>query len=135
MRILATATIIGPLMLMGAVAAAGQSALAPGSDASVRSTASSNSTVDRDTYTRQARDDVQGWQNKLQQAGKKTETVAKDAGTATERDLKQAWIKAQVASSKLQTVGDEGWESAKRSYETASHELANTWHKIHPQDE
>ncbi len=134
MRILAAAIIVAPLMLMGAVAALGQSALAPGPDASVRSTASSNSTVDRDAYTHQARDDVQGWQKKLQNVGEKTETAGKKAGTAAEKDLHQAWIKTQVASSKLQTVGDEGWDGAKRSYEAASHELANTWHKIHPED-
>lgn len=135
MRILAAAIVIGPLMLMGVVAAAGQSALAPGSDSAVRSTDNGNSTVDRNTYTHQARDDVQGWQNKLQEVGKKTETAGNDAGAAGERDLRQAWIKTQVASSKLQTVGDEGWDSAKRSYEAASHELANAWRKIHSEDE
>jgi hypothetical protein len=37
-------------------------------------------------------------------------------------------------ASKLQTVGAEGWESAKTSFEKASRELAEAWHKIHPED-
>jgi hypothetical protein len=37
-------------------------------------------------------------------------------------------------ASKLQTVGAEGWESAKTSFAKASRELAAAWHKIHPED-
>jgi hypothetical protein len=45
-----------------------------------------------------------------------------------------AWNKAEAASRKLETVGAEGWEHAKTSFEQASRELAETWHKIHPED-
>ena len=59
----------------------------------------------------------------------------KEAGNAAENDLNNAWTKAETASSKLQTVGAESWESAKTSFEEASRELADTWHKIHPEDQ
>jgi len=134
MRTLTAAIVVVPLMLMAAVAALGQSAVAPGSDASVRSTASSNSTVDRDTYTHEAQASMQEWQRKLHEFGEKTEAEGKEAGDAGKENLNQAWTKTRVASRKLQTVGDEGWESAKASYEKASHGLADTWHKIHSED-
>jgi hypothetical protein len=31
-------------------------------------------------------------------------------------------------------VGAEGWDQAKASFEQASHELAEAWDKIHPED-
>jgi len=42
--------------------------------------------------------------------------------------------KAEAASRQLQTVGAKGWESAKTSFEKASRELAEAWHKIHPEE-
>ncbi len=38
-----------------------------------------------------------------------------EAGNAAEVDLNKAWTKAEAASRKLQTVGADGWESAKTS--------------------
>jgi hypothetical protein len=56
------------------------------------------------------------------------------AGNAAENDLNEAWTKAEAASRQLQTIGAEGWESAKTSFAKASRELAEAWHKIHPED-
>jgi hypothetical protein len=136
MRMLTASIVIGPLMLIGALpAAAGQSTLALGSGAPVRLAAGSNDTpVDRDTYTQQARDKMQEWQRKLHDFSEKAEAKGKEAGNAAENDLNKAWTKAEAASSKLQTVGAESWESAKTSFEEASRELADAWHKIRPQD-
>jgi hypothetical protein len=122
-------------MLIGALpATAGQSPLAPGSGAPVRLAADGDSTADRDTYTQKARDQMQEWQRKLHDFREKAEAEGKEVGTAAENDLNKAWTKAEAASRKLQTVGAEGWESARTSFETASHELAEAWHKIHPDD-
>ena len=75
---------------------------------------------------------MQEWQRKLHDFSEKAAAKGKEAGNAAENDLNKAWTKADAASRKLQTVGAEGWESAKTSFEKASHELADAWHKIHP---
>jgi len=135
MRILTAAIVIGPLMLVGApLAAAGQSSLAPGSSAAVQLAADDSSTPDRDTYVHKAQGEVREWQRKLHDLGEKTEAKGKEAGNAAENDLNSAWDRTEAESRRLQTVGAEGWESAKASFEKASHELAAAWHKHHPDD-
>ena len=134
MRMLTVSIVIGPLMLIGALPAAGQSTLVLGSGAPVQLAAGADSAADRDTYTQQARDEMREWQRKLHDFSEKAETKGKEAGNAAENDLKKAWTQAEAASRKLQTVGAESWESAKTSFEKASRELADAWHKIRPQD-
>ena len=135
MRMLTVSIVIGPLVLIGALpAAAGQSTVALGSGAPVRLAAGNDTPADRDTYTQQARDKMQEWQRKLHDFSEKAEAKGKEAGDAAGNDLNKAWTKAEAASRKLQTVGAESWESAKTSFEKASHELADAWHKIHPED-
>jgi hypothetical protein len=126
---------IGPLVLIGALPApAGQSTLALGSGAPVQLAADNDTPADRDTYTQQVRDKMQEWQRKLHDFSEKAEAKGKEAGNAAENDLSKAWTKAEAASGKLQTVGAESWESAKPSFEEASRELADAWHKTRPQD-
>lgn len=119
MKMLTAALAIAPLLLLGALPAGAQSA---------------KPAADKDSYTRQAQEQVQQWKQKLDTVGNKASATGKDASDATQKHLKQAWSKTQEASKKLQTAGDSGWESAKRSYEKASRDLANTWHKVHPDD-
>jgi hypothetical protein len=134
MRILPAAIVIGTLMLIGGLPAAGQSTLTLGSGAPVQLAAGGDSTADRDTYTQKARDEMQEWQRKLHDFSAKAEAKGQEAGNAAENDLNKAWAQAEAASRKLQTVGAESWESAKTSFEEASRELADAWHKIHPED-
>jgi hypothetical protein len=140
MRFLTTAIVIGPLMLVGApFAAAGQSSLVPaslvpGSSISVQLAAGDNSTTDKDTYLHKAQDEVREWQRKLHDLGDKAEAKGKEAGNATADDLNSAWTRTEAESRKLQTAGADGWESAKASFEKASRELAEAWHKVHPDD-
>ena len=65
MRMLTVSIVIGPLMLIGALPAAGQSTLALGSGAPVQLAAGADSAADRDTYTQMALDEIQKWQGKL----------------------------------------------------------------------
>ncbi len=126
---------IGSLMLIGAApVAAGQRVLASGSGAPVRLAAGDGSTADRDTYTREAQDEMQEWKRKLHDVGEKAEAKGKNAGAAAESELDAAWAKADAASRKLQTAGAEGWDSAKTDFERASHDLAAAWHKNHPDE-
>jgi hypothetical protein len=133
---LAASILIGSLLLIGALpaAAGGQSTIPPSASAHVRLAANANATVDRDTYLQRARDEMQEWRRKLHDFSAKAEANGKEAGNAAETDLNKAWTKTEAASRRLQTVGAEGWQRAKTSFEKASHELAEAWHKLHPED-
>jgi hypothetical protein len=135
MNLLTTSIVIGPLMLFGALpAAAGQSPRELGSGTVVQLAVAGDPAGDRDSYTQKARNDMEDWQRKLHDVGDKAEAKGKEVGNAADSDLNQAWTKAKAASEKLQTMGAEGWDGAKASYEHASHDLSDTWHRIHPDD-
>lgn len=128
MKFLTAATVIGPLMLIGALPARALDANAP-----VRLTGTDD-TTDRNTYAQKARDDMQGWQRKLREFAKDSASEGTEAETAAEHDLSVLRIEAEAASRKLQTVSAYGWASAKTSYEKASQDLAETWRKVRPDD-
>jgi hypothetical protein len=134
MRISSALIIIGPVMLIGALPAVGKPALRIGSEAPTRLAAGDDAAADRNTYVRKAQDEMQEWQRKLHEFGEQAEAKGREADSAAEKGLNDAWIKAKDASGKLQAVGTEGWQSAKASYEKATHDLAEAWRKIHPGD-
>jgi hypothetical protein len=130
MKILATLALIAPLML--AVSAGAQPA--PGSsNPPTRGAAASDTAADRDTYTRKAHDEVQDWRQKLHEFDVKAETTGKEAGKTAKADLTEAWRKTEAASRKLRAAGAEGWDVAKADYEKASQDLADAWHRNHPE--
>jgi hypothetical protein len=133
MGIFHTSIIIGPLMLIGALPAAGQSLPPIGSGTPIR-LVDDSSTADRDSFTQKAQADMQDWQKKLHDFGEQAEAKGQEAGSAAQSGLNDAWIKAKAASHKLQTVGAEGWQGAKTSYEKATQNLADAWHKVHSDD-
>lgn len=134
MKLVTTSIVIGPLLLFGALSAAAQLPGARGAETAIQLAVAGDPAGDRDSYTQKARDDMQEWQRKLHGAGDTVATKGKEVGNAADDDLNQAWAKAKAASDKLQTMGAEGWDSAKASFEQASHDLATTWHKVHPDD-
>ena len=130
MRIFFALIVIGPLMLLGALpAAAGQSI---SSNSPIQLAAAGDSTADRDTYTQKARVSVDEWQQKLHDFGEKAKAKGQEEGNAAENELKAAWTKADAEQHKLQSASAEGWESAKISFEKASHDLKEAWDKIRP---
>ena len=132
MRILFASIAIGPLMLFGALpAAAGQSI---SSDTPIQLAAGGDSTADRDTYTQKAREAMHEWQQKLHDFSEKAKAKGQEEGNAAENELKAAWTKAEAEQHKLQSASAEGWESAKISFEKASHDLKEAWDKIRPDD-
>jgi hypothetical protein len=127
MRGFTAAIVIGPLMLSGALAsAAGQSSSFNTQNQLV---ASSDSTADRDTYTQRARGEMQEWQRKLHDFSEMAKANGQKAGKAAENGLTAAWAKTEAEARRLQSASADGWESAKSSYEKASHELADAWDK------
>ena len=132
MRILFASIVIGPLMLFGALpAAAGQSI---SFNSPTRLAAGGESTVDRDTYTQKARDAMHEWQQKLHDFSEQAKAKGQEEGKAAENELKAAWTIAEAAQRKLETASTEGWDSAKTSFEKASHDLKEVWDKIRPDD-
>jgi hypothetical protein len=130
MKFLIASIIIGPLVLVGASpAVAGQSSALLGSGAPIRLAASDVSKADRDTYIRKAQNEMLEWQRRLHNFSEKMTAKGKRVGDAAGHDLNKAWTKADAASHELESVGAEGWKSAKISFESATRELAHTWDK------
>jgi hypothetical protein len=135
MRLIVTSVIVGPLMLIGSLpAAAGQSTLLPVSPSLVQLASSGEPTADRESFIQSAREKTAEWQQKLQDLKTKADANGNAAANSTEDDLHKAWIKVEAASRQLQTVSAEGWNQAKIDFDKASHDLAQTWHKIHPEE-
>ena len=132
MRILFASIVIGPLMLFGALpAAAGQSI---SFNTPIQLAAGGASTTDRDTYIQKARDTMHEWQQKLHDFSEKAKAKGREEGKAAENELNAAWTKAEAEQHKLEIASKEGWESAKISFEKASHDLKEVWDKIRPDD-
>jgi hypothetical protein len=131
MRILAALIVTGPLMLLAALPAAGQS---KSTDTPAQVTVDGNSTAEKDTYTQKVRDELRDWQQKLDAFGEKAKANGQRVDDAAEHDLREAWIKTQAEGAKLQTAAAEGWADAKASFEKADRELADAWDKVRPQD-
>ncbi len=135
MRTLAASIVLGPLMLIGALAAsAGPSTPAFGSDAPIHLVSSGDRTADRDTFKRQAWNDTQEWQYRLYNFNETAKANGHKAGAEAENELNQAWTDYRAAARNLRTVGDDGWKSTKTSYVQASRDLANAWDKIRPEN-
>jgi hypothetical protein len=128
--LVATAIVIGPLMLVGAVAAADQP-IPP--DGPIHWTAGTDSVTLRETYMQRTRAELQEWRTKLYGFSERAKAEGKKDDDAAEQGLNAAWTKTQVESRNLQTVSEDGWETAKASFEKASKELAEAWDKAQPQ--
>jgi hypothetical protein len=130
MRIAFASIVIAPLMLIGGLPVP-QSIP---SDARIR-LAAGGSTSDRDTYNQSARDAMHEWQKKLRDFSEKAKAKEQEEANAAENELKAAWTKAEAEQHKLQNASAEGWESARISFEKASHDLKEVWDKIRPNDQ
>ena len=137
MRMLSTAAIFGPLLLIGVIntfPAAGQSIDPTQPTASFRVAAVGDWRAERDIYVQKARDEVQAWQRKLHDLRQKARIKNSEANLTARKDFDTAWTEAEDASRRLETVGAEDWESAKVSFRAASQKLAAVWEKIKSHD-
>ncbi len=89
----------------------------------------------RDTSKQKAEADMREWRRKLRDFGARAEATGKKAGDTAKTDLDQAWARADAASAKVEAAGDKDWDSAKASFEKASHQLAEAWRRINPDDQ
>jgi len=100
----------------------------------LRLTAASDASSDRDSFTRQAMDEMKEWQRKLHDASTTATAKGKAASAAAEKDLHQAWVDAEAASHRLQVASAEGWNHARDAYERASRQLAAAWHRFQSEE-
>jgi Spy/CpxP family protein refolding chaperone len=136
MRMLSTAAIFGPLLLLGVInslPAAGQSIDPTQPTASFRVAAVGDWKAERDIYVQKARDEVQAWQQRLHDLRQKARIKNSEANLTARKNFDTAWTEAEDASRGLETVGAEDWESAKVSFHNASQKLAVVWEKIKSQ--
>jgi len=133
MRLLIASIVIGPLMLIGAPPAAAAQPVSTGPQTQ-SPPAPGTSSADRDTYTQKAQRDLQDWQQKVHDFTEKAKARGQQASNAVAADLNVAWTKTRDEARKMQAAGAEGWDRARASYERASHDLADTWNRIRPED-
>jgi hypothetical protein len=126
MKSFIAAIIVAPLLLAGTLTAAGGQTVSSGTQ--------TQPATEQDTYRLKAQDDMQAWGQKLHAFGEKAKAKGQQAGDATADDLNAAWSKTQVAAQKLRVASVDGWYDAKASYERASHDLADSWNRIRPED-
>jgi hypothetical protein len=131
MKCFIASIVIGPLMLIGALPAVGQSS---SSATALPLATSGDSTANRDAYGQKARDDMRDWQEKLHDFGEKAQAEGHSDAIAAEHRLNEALTKTAAEAHKVQTASAVDWESAKSSYEKASRELADAWDKIRTED-
>ncbi len=136
MRILTVSALIGPLLLMGALpGAAGQSNFAlrspPNSSTDLRLVAEDDMAT-KESYAQKARERVGEWRRKLDDFYKKAEAEGGTVDEAAKKRLDEAWTTAKADADKLQGAGAADWDIVKASFEKASQDLADGWHKINP---
>lgn len=136
MKLFVVSFLVGSLVLVGTLlAAADQSTSRPGSSVPVRLAVARDSAADREVYSQEAQNQLRQWQRKLRDFGDKAKGGGKAADAAARDELQRAWTNAEAASDRLQAMDAAGWDSAKSSFEKASHQLAESWHRIHPEDQ
>jgi hypothetical protein len=124
-RLAATSLIAGPIVLVGALPAA--------AGPLTQVAANSDSSADRGSFTQAAQDDLHQWQQRVHDFDVSAEATGKADTIATEHALNAAWDRVQVEAGKLQTASRDEWESAKISYQKASHDLTDEWDRTQSQ--
>jgi hypothetical protein len=77
---------------------------------------------------------MQDWRQKLHDFGERAKAKGQEEGNAAGNELNAAWTKADAEEHTLEAASAEGWQSAKISFEKASHDLKELWDKIGSND-
>lgn len=122
------------LLLLAASPAAGQAIPPHASGAPTRLTAEGDFGAKKDEYVRRSKAEMQEWQQKVHDFDGTAEAKGHEANAAAESDLRKAWANAEAESRKLETASADGWDGARASFEKASQNLKDAWHRSHPED-
>jgi Skp family chaperone for outer membrane proteins len=125
MKLLVARLVIGPFLLMSAPAFA-----ASLSRAAVQMAAAGDAAKDRDSYVQKVQAEIQEWRQKVEAFDKKADAKAQAVGETAKQDLHTAWTRTEAESHKLSGASADAWEDAKRSFETMSQSLKDTWRRV-----
>jgi hypothetical protein len=95
----------------------------------VQAAATGESARDRDSYVQKVQAEIQEWRQKVEAFDKKADAKAQTAGETAKHDLHIAWTRTEAESHKLSSASADAWEDAKRSFETMSQSLKDTWQR------
>jgi len=123
------------LLLMAALPAAGQSTAPRASGAPTQLSAESDFGAKKDEYVRRSKAEMEEWRLKIHDFGETAEAKGHEASADAKAGLQTAWEKTEAESRKLETASADGWDNAKSSFEHASQDLKDRWHRIHPEGE
>ena len=130
-----TFLLMGALSTTAAVGIAGVPGPSLATGAHVQLVADSDFGTKKDEYLRRAGAEMREWRDKLHDLGEKAEAKGHEAKAEASEHLDAAWSTTKEKWGSLQTASAEHWDGAKRSFEKASAELREKWHRIHPDDE
>ena len=133
-RIFIAPMLLGTLALAGVSPAAAQSKPVSDKGTSAGVATARDPAAERNSYTQKARDEVRIWEQKLHDFDAKVQASASGTKAGATKDLNDAWAQTKTTSAQLETAGEKDWDSAKASFQTASHKLAVAWHKLNPAD-
>lgn len=126
--------VVGTLALAGVLPAAAQSKSKSDKGTSVGVATTRDPAAERSIFAQKAQEEVRIWERKLHDFDTKVQAGATDAKASVSKDLNDAWVQTKTASARLETAGEKDWDSAKASFQTASHKLAVAWQKLNPAD-
>jgi uncharacterized membrane protein len=123
------ALMLGGIILLGALPAAGQQAppAAPPDAA-----ASGDRSPDHDRYLEKARADLQKWRRDLDDFNARATAEGRADSRAAADQLNAAWAKTQAEAGKLQAAGAEDWDRARASFENSSRDFTQSLGRIWP---
>jgi len=133
MRTLLAPILIGTLVLAGALPAAAQPK--PASDkGTVGMAPSHDPAAERKSYTQQAQGAMRLWEQRLHDFNAKLESNTTQSKATTSKDLDSAWNDTKTAWNQLETAGVDDWNSARATFQGASHKLGVAWQRVSPKD-
>jgi len=135
MKLLNALAMSGALFLTAALPAAGQPISPQASGPPLQLAAEGEFGAKKDEYVQKSKSEMAEWRRKVDELKAKSQTKGHEASAASERHLHEAWAKTEAESHKLEGASADGWENAKSSFEKASQNLKDAWHKLHPEAE
>jgi len=134
MRPLIASIVIGMLAFASASPVSAQSKPAADRGTSVGMATPRDAAGERNSYTKQAQDEVHIWERKLHDFDARAQVKATDAKAGASKDIDDAWTATKTAFAGLETAGEKDWDGAKASFKRASDRLAETWKRVNPAD-
>jgi sporulation protein YlmC with PRC-barrel domain/ElaB/YqjD/DUF883 family membrane-anchored ribosome-binding protein len=84
---------------------------------------------DMDEYLRQAKQEMQEWQNKVDAYAEKARRKGSEAAKEAKQSMEAGWSKVQEQWQRLENASQEAWEETRQGYENARDAFQKEWNK------